>query len=498
MITKSSDGRQLIKNIIFTIFVVAVFFMLLEFAARLFIVFVRIGENEEVIYTALPPKQKNEFRVFLYGGSVVEGEPEPTVSFAAQLQFFLKKIYGEKIKVYNFGAAGMASSYIRETLYVTIRNDPDVIIVMLGHNEFLNPKVYFPQLLSKLISRSALIRVMDRCFIFGYTKLFEKAAILSRAHRDIIFDAKIMVYRKNIEKIIQIAKRKNIPLLFGTLPYNMLWAPVSEKDIRGNSKYVVTTKRLLKEKNWKEVRDINEKLLQNDQHDPLAIYLLAQAYLLNGEHARARDYFVQAKELDLQRIRVLEILNEIVREASRKDGVYLLDLDRIFRDNAKNGIVDFELIADNCHPSLHGSFLIAQNILQAMDENKIINNEKNMPLSEISLQWFLNDIGFWEDKSGLRKKYLSNIASYCTERDPVIFNYAAVRDHLKELALIEPDNWETWLHLAIASFFEGEIAQGKKELNKAAELHRGLSVFYENENLKKSLETVDLKLDDVL
>src|SRR5262245_17821347 len=85
----------------------------------------------------LPPKESAELRVFTFGGSTVYGVPVPEVGFAAQLQYWLQNLYPERnIRVYNYGRWGKDTAYVLRQVEHRLDDDPDLVIVITGHNEF--------------------------------------------------------------------------------------------------------------------------------------------------------------------------------------------------------------------------------------------------------------------------------------------------------------------------------------------------------------------------
>ena len=88
----------------------------------------------------LPSKNSAELRVFAFGGSTVYGGPLQNVGFVAQIQYWLPRLYpGRNIRVYNFGWPGVDTTYVLRELTRRLDDQPDVIIAITGHNEFLGP-----------------------------------------------------------------------------------------------------------------------------------------------------------------------------------------------------------------------------------------------------------------------------------------------------------------------------------------------------------------------
>src|SRR3989338_1363336 len=68
-------------------------------------------EFEEIYIPPFEEKGPDEFRVFVYGGSTVQGIPIPKIGFVNQLQYQLNHVFeGKRVKLYNFGWARFNST----------------------------------------------------------------------------------------------------------------------------------------------------------------------------------------------------------------------------------------------------------------------------------------------------------------------------------------------------------------------------------------------------
>ena len=83
-------------------------------------------------------KKENAFRVFVLGGSSAAGYPYmPLGSFSRYLQKRLELIYPEsKIEVVNLSMTAINSYTIRDFMPGVIEQNPDLILIYAGHNEY--------------------------------------------------------------------------------------------------------------------------------------------------------------------------------------------------------------------------------------------------------------------------------------------------------------------------------------------------------------------------
>jgi hypothetical protein len=85
------------------------------------------------------PKPKNSVRIVMLGGSAMQGWPQELgLTNGAFLKAMLQDVWGadKNIEVINLGATAMASFPAIYFLEAMLPHDPDLVIVMIGNNEF--------------------------------------------------------------------------------------------------------------------------------------------------------------------------------------------------------------------------------------------------------------------------------------------------------------------------------------------------------------------------
>src|SRR5207253_1062258 len=85
------------------------------------------------------PKGPGERRIFVYGESTIYGFPyDAANSTACWLKVMLRDVApGESVRVINFGRPGRGSYHLNAALEQTLRYQPDLVVLCVGHNEFL-------------------------------------------------------------------------------------------------------------------------------------------------------------------------------------------------------------------------------------------------------------------------------------------------------------------------------------------------------------------------
>ena len=90
------------------------------------------------------PKPSKEYRVFVVGGSTVQGRPwENETAFPNWLEICLNANLPKRIaKVVNCGGVSFASYRICHFVDEVMEYVPDLLIVCTGHNEFFEDRTY--------------------------------------------------------------------------------------------------------------------------------------------------------------------------------------------------------------------------------------------------------------------------------------------------------------------------------------------------------------------
>ena len=468
------------RKISFSIFILVIFFFVLEEGARLFD---RVYPDEIDLGIEVSKKKPGSFRIFLYGGSTVAGEPEIRFGFVKQLTFWLNETHqGKPFELINFAVSGKDSTFVRKMVDRTTRYEPDLIIVMSAHNEFLldslGQKGWRENTISSFAFTRLLYRVKEKIFGDG-SRAKTIVKLSSGKHRAIdreseLFTSRVKNYQKNIKAIVRTAGKSDIPLLFLTAPYNMAdWPPVY-KELEGyNPDYKARISEAvgLIDKGRLGAAKMKVALMEKGYpNDAMSFFLKARLKRAGGDYNEARELFKKAKDLDPIPWRSLSLFNDTLREvAAREDGVYLLDVMRLFEENSYNGLVGFNLIADNCHPTPVGNALISAGIFRLMKKHALFA-ERPMPEISAADRWkyFLSKVMDDGERDEVEYGYLLSNAKY-TMKSP-FYNFAASRMYLKRALALNPSDWRVWANLATISLFEGKVLLGKKELRKAASL----------------------------
>ncbi|MDT0647980.1 hypothetical protein RM545_14880 [Zunongwangia sp. F260] len=345
------------------------------------------SDNQSDLF--LKSKTEDTYRIFVQGASTVVGFPfYKNGSFPRILKHRLSRTFPEKnIEVINTGITAVNSYTLWDLTDKIIAQNPDLVIIYAGHNEYYGAlgagssvftgnhpslvrsylklkNLRFFQLLENTYSKIFASKI-DAGYKVGETTLMEVMAREQQIPFDSeIYHAGVDQFRSNLNIIISKYQDNNIPVLLSTLVSN-------EKDIPP-----FISDDMEEEKFERALGNDKGNIYRIGEQNAEAAYKLGQ-YYIDKQKDSAKKYLQIAKELDLLRFRAPEKINNIITELSEKEGVFLVDAKKLFRDKSQSGFIDNELMTEHVHPNIKGNFLIADAIYNKMEELQFIGRWDN-------------------------------------------------------------------------------------------------------------------------
>jgi len=339
----------------------------------------------------------------------------------------------------------------------------NLIVVLSGHNEFLKMNApYEPQLmLNYFHNHFSSIR-----FYHYFIKLFiQKVSSKTRYFQKNLQQTNRVFenYDKNIDHIIKLAQQADIPLFLCTVPANLLWPPTYDFKYLFVEEISEICYKLLDDKfNYKELGELESKatgLLKGYKTNVLALYTLGMIEYRKRNFKKAYYYLNKSKDYDNRPLRVISKFNETIRNRTITHGVTVIDVEQRFKEESYGNIIGFDLIADNCHPTPRGNFIIASLLLEAMVERNIIKTNGNYDILKPKLSNILEDVGWYKNRSPVRSKYLNNCIEYCGS----FRNMYAVKMYCEEILKIDPENKDIRNKIEI---IENNFQKGVSEIDR--------------------------------
>jgi lysophospholipase L1-like esterase len=432
-----NQKKSILKYFVFASLTVVLFFMLLEAVFLVFSLSKNLKSNSS-------EKTPNQFTIFAFGGSTVYGEPHRELSFLEELRYLLEKTYPDlTVKIVNFGHGGLCLAQVKERIFENSFQDPDLVILMSGHNEFLAPILKANPLtscVSFLREHSAFMRFFY-AFLAQRFDFLPTVAQMEFLQRD-SFSPIEKRYNFIMEKIFTHLRHKDIPVFVCTLASNMLWPPpfVSNSVVKDQSFeiYYKIMEDMYAPHELTEIENNLLDLVEENDVDSMLLFLIGLVKYKTMRESEAYSYFLKARDFDSLPTRATTFINDSIRQqALSHDGASLIDIENIFKDQSRFGIIGFELISDNCHPTPKGNFLIARALYDSLRSRNLLRAtpHRNVELSDLDQFLALKN---WSDPvSFVRIDYLKRLVEYCS-KEPFC-NFYAARRYLKNLLKYFPD-----------------------------------------------------------
>jgi len=421
-------------------------------------------------------KRKNAFRVFIMGGSSAAGFPfSPNGTFSRYIRDRLELLYpNSHIEVINIAITATNSYSIRDLLPEVIEQEPDLILIYAGHNEYYGALgvgsaenignstelVHFIIWLNKFKTVQFIRTLLNSVVsMFGSeaNKLSEKGGTLMARivkeqlipYKSESFNIGIKQFEENFEDILSIADEEKVPVIIGTLVSNL-------KDQKpfisiGNDSYESADK----------------------------VYQRAQKYIIGNNLSTADSLFRFAKDLDALRFRAPEKINTIIKKLALKHNCGWVNIDSLFNSTSPDGIVGSNLIVDHLHPSLSGYLLMGKIYFEAMQKNGFVPDEKPLEISDTQQDSIvLNNFSFSRLDSNISEIRLLGLFNDWPFKESPDFSFIKnmqLNDKIDSIAYktaIENFNWEK-AHREAADWY---LAQ--KDYNNFAKEYRVLVSQY--------------------
>ena len=448
----------------------------------LFELMARVAESfkppSELLSSIVLPKPSDSFRIFVYGGSTAEGQPTPEFGFVRQLEFWLREYRPDKsLEIYNFAGAGRTAAYARRKVAESITFEPDLLIVLSGHNEFLYRRTEsIPnRIVASLALTRALARKLDRMQEGLSPDSIAAPSYEAYDRNSSVFRQKVRAYSENLADLVETARQYDTPVILVTAPSNLSNWPPAYKGLANNDREELQEKWVQEVGHFlaaglgnKAKASIQENLAEYPD-DALLLYLLGTSFEAALDYDRARSLYLRAKDLDPIPWRVLTEFNQFMRGLAQLDGVYLADAEQGFEQHADHGLVGFSLVIDNCHPTPLGNAIVARSILEVMNRQGLfVEAEIEFMDPATSLTRFFSHTTTPATLQLIELAQVLESAKYSMKTP--FHNNETARMYLNRALAIDASNWEIWVNLATLALLENRIDEGRRQLTRAIEL----------------------------
>ena len=458
-----------------------------EFGKKYFYTFQNSVPQNDIF---LKRKPENGFRIFVMGSSTVYGFPYSSgIMFSRILHDRLQDSYPDKyIEVINTSITAVNSYTLLDKIDDILKEDPDVILIYAGHNEFYGAlgigskeglgKVRWLKLLHlnllelKLyqLIRNIIYNSQEALATGSGTSESATATLMERivSNKSIEFGTEIYFsaheqYEKNLKTILKKVKKKGIPIIVSEVISN--------------------------------VRDL-EPFCSNatDEYPPAGdVFNEGRKFEDAGEYNKARKLYYRAKDLDCIRFRASERINEIIHQLALEYDAYLVPMKDYFEKRSLNGLIGNSLLTEHVHPNIDGYFLMADAFYNIIVDSNLIGKLDSSYFK--TSEYYRNNWGFTELDSiyaDLKIRQLTGGWPFKPENiiNSFIYEYkpATIVDSLAYLAVRYDDISLDMAHEKMAEYYVTH-----KDYYKAAKEYYSL-VKISPYNKKNYIETGNLLL----
>lgn len=354
-------------------------------------------------------KPPREFRIFCLGGSTVQGNPYSIeTSFTTWLELSLRAAQPNRDwEVVNCGGISYASYRLLPILRECLQHQPDLLVLYIGDNEFLEDRSYHQLLhlsptwkwVNQAAAHSHLFQALQEWnrdrdapprLSDEVDAVLDYEGGLAHYHRDDAWQRGVAHhFHHALASMIQAAQQAKVPVL--------LVDPVS--NIKDCPPFKAATDPRLSERERRQLADLLEsatatqaanaagldptieppastsrriealeKARNIDERDAGIQFRLGRAYLEAGRDEEARRALLRAKDEDICPLRLTEPLRAIIDTVAEDFQIPVVPVLREFDQRSPHGITGDEMMLDHVHPTISGHQLIADLLVQTMQK----------------------------------------------------------------------------------------------------------------------------------
>jgi tetratricopeptide (TPR) repeat protein len=352
-------------------------------------------------------KPKGTYRIFLFGESAANGDPDPTYGVARYLEVLLRERFPKiDFEVLNVAITGINSHTILPIARECARHHGDLWLIYMGNNEMVGPfgaeTVFGTQAPSLPVARATLAikttrfgqlldsfagMLKDRSpspeswggmqigmhanpsqKSWGGMQMFME----NRLQHDA--PARLRVYRNfegNLEDILAAGHRAGVPVILSTVAVNLKDCPPfaslhkrrldEDAEASWNSVYDDGVARQ-NAGAYKEALALYEKAGAIDPDYADLQFRMGQCHLaLTNDEQAGRD-FELARDYDALAFRTDTALNQTIKNAATRHadrGVYLVDAAEVFAQKSPERIPGLNLFYEHVHLNFEGNYFLA-------------------------------------------------------------------------------------------------------------------------------------------
>ncbi len=340
-------------------------------------------------------KTDNTYRIFIFGESAAQGDPDPSYCFGRQLSVMLRQQYPSvNFEVFPVGMAAINSHAIVRIAEDCARLKPDLFVVYMGNNEVVGP--YGAGTVFSSFSKSLFLIRMG--VVIKATKLGQLITSITDIMGDrpknwggrgmflgkqIRHDDKRMQYvysyfRRNLENIIRSAQKAGAKTIVSTIavnlkdcpPFSSLHRPDLGDQLKQFDGFFQHGIKLEKAGDFNGAADSYLSAAKIDDTYAELQFRLGRCQWKLEQYDKAEKSYVRAMGLDTMRFRADSNINQIILETAKNrqaQGVYLVDAAGEFARQSPHNCPGFEWFLEHVHLNFQGNYLLARVVFDQVE-----------------------------------------------------------------------------------------------------------------------------------
>jgi tetratricopeptide (TPR) repeat protein len=361
--------------------------------------------NEKFGYRFFPPaiarstdpfrfaaeKATHSHRIFLFGESAANGEPDSTYGVGRYLEVLLRERYpGTDFQVVCVAMTAIDSSTILPIARECARHQGDLWLIYMGNNEMVGPfgaetsyglrapslgvirtilaikttriGELFDALIGRLRSNSSTPKKWGGMGMFMNGRIGYNDPARLRAYAN---------FKGNLEDILRTAHKAGVPVILSTMAVNLKdCAPFASIHAAGLNKNQESAWNKIYEEgvdletagSYRGALTLYQKAAKIDPQFADLQFRMGRCDLVLTNDDQARRDFELARDDDALDFRSDTRINSAIKEAASRhagQGVYLIDAANDLAQNSPDGIPGLELFFEHVHLNFAGNYLLA-------------------------------------------------------------------------------------------------------------------------------------------
>ncbi len=379
---QKSRWRRILKVLLFLLFIDGTILGLAEWAVYQFspTYYRKVARAQQLS----SEKADHVKRIFVFGESTIDGFPYPAENTTAHwLQMILSEVMPKQIQaqVVNFGKPARCAIHLNDALQYSLRYKPDLVVICVGHNEFLARSLALSQNPTHRwwYLHSNLYRGLSDVVTNFRSRHMEKAGVRPNGGIPVdgaMYQNVVSQFGEQVDDMVVQCQQAGVPVLLCIPGSNLACRPAFSQGKPLSAEQITQRDAWLNQaQEWilhgDSGKTLLDKAMQIDPHWAMTHYWQARQAQLDNQTDLANTAFAQARDFDALPFRCQTPLQQKLHSISKMRGVPLIDFPAIFQAQC-NKPPGSEWFVDSCHPRPWGQHLMAQTMAKAIAEHHLL------------------------------------------------------------------------------------------------------------------------------